>query len=80
MDSAQADCITDRQLSIVFTSKVDLEVISVFVFFLTSPEIEIDSQLFLDIFNNWIFSRICLAPFDNLDTQQSIIVKKKTSL
>lgn len=52
MDSVQADCITDRQLSIVFTFKVDLEVISVFVLFLTSPEIEIDSQLFLVIFNN----------------------------
>lgn len=52
MDSAQADFITDRQLSIVFTSGVDLELISVFVFFLTSPEIEIDSQLFLVIFNN----------------------------
>ena len=52
MDSAQADFITDRQLSIVFTSGVDLEVISMFVFFLTSPEIEIDSQLFLVIFNN----------------------------
>lgn len=49
MDSAQADFITDRQLSIVFTSGVDLEVISMFVFFLTSPEIEIDSQLFLVI-------------------------------
>lgn len=47
MDSAQADCITDRQLSIVFTFKVDLEVISVFVFFLLHRKLKQIRNFFL---------------------------------